>query len=538
MKLLKIGSSQSCDIVLHSKYVSSLHAEMILMDNGDIILVDKGSTNGTVVGNKKIEPNRDVKVRRGDLVRFGDADLVWDRVPSLPKNNNWKQVLNIGSNFRNDIVVNSGVVSRFHGALMIDKDNKVFIVDNNSTNGTQVNGMKIQPNKPHRLKKGDNVICGSEDITDQIAMYIKSSVPAWAAWLGGILAVAAVCIGVYFAMPYITGKGGGNENEGLAIGADGKTLPTITVQNAREAVVYVRAKFHFEVSVENNILDSEHKSLLVKETEHIPYQATAFFVDSLGRMATNRHVAVPWAEEYREEGLTETLISEYKKFINESLGVSSIDVLMTFAQDQAIKQLQRSELGQAIIEESEGYDDVMAKIETIRNSKVVISGKIDDITVGYAGKYYNYEDDFQRCHVLAESGTKDQDIAILELNDKVTPKNIRAVFWIDNIFEGTLEPQKDDLNLVGYPLGIEWNQSEETKSLEPSNKSTRCSKVPEYYVFEFQDNNINGSSGSPLFNAQGQLVGVLFSGIKGQAISKAVQAKWLKELYVKSGLKQ
>ena len=505
------------------------------MDNGDIILVDKNSTNGTTIGNKKIDPNREMKVRRGDYVRFGDTDLVWDRVPSLPKNTQWKQIINIGSNFRNDLVINSGVVSRFHCSLKIDNSGKAFIVDNESTNGTQLNGERIQPNKPYRVKKGDNVMCGSEDITDQIASYVKSSIPAWAAWLGGILAVAAVCVGVYFAITKFTGNG---DEEGTLIGANGKPLPTITVQNAREAVVYVRAKFHYEVSVENNILNSEHKSLLIKETEHIPYQATAFFVDTLGRMATNRHVAVPWEEEYREEGLTETLISEYKKFINESLQVSSIDVLMTFSPGDAIKQLNKSKLGQAIIEESEGFDDVMAKIETIRNSKVVIGGKVDDITVGYAGKYYNYEDDFQRCHVLAESGTKDQDIAILELNDKVTPKNIRAVFWIDNIFEDTLEPQKDDLNLVCYPLGIDWNQSEETKSLEPSNKSTRCSKVPEHNVFEFQDNNINGSSGSPLFNAKGQLVGVLYSGVKGQTISKAVQAKWLKELYVKSGLKQ
>lgn len=56
MKLLKIGSSSSNNIVLHSDFVSSYHAEMILLDNGDIILEDKNSKNGTFVGNQKLTP--------------------------------------------------------------------------------------------------------------------------------------------------------------------------------------------------------------------------------------------------------------------------------------------------------------------------------------------------------------------------------------------------------------------------------------------------------------------------------------------------
>ena len=38
MRLLKIGRDASCDIVLHSDKVSSLHAEITLMDSGDIFI--------------------------------------------------------------------------------------------------------------------------------------------------------------------------------------------------------------------------------------------------------------------------------------------------------------------------------------------------------------------------------------------------------------------------------------------------------------------------------------------------------------------
>ena len=58
MKIIKIGSSQSCDIVLDSNFVSSLHAEMTILDDGQIILEDKNSKNGTQVGNKRIEPGK------------------------------------------------------------------------------------------------------------------------------------------------------------------------------------------------------------------------------------------------------------------------------------------------------------------------------------------------------------------------------------------------------------------------------------------------------------------------------------------------
>ena len=52
MRLLKIGRDAGCDIVLHSDKVSSLHAEITLMNSGDIMLEDKGSRNGTFIMNQ------------------------------------------------------------------------------------------------------------------------------------------------------------------------------------------------------------------------------------------------------------------------------------------------------------------------------------------------------------------------------------------------------------------------------------------------------------------------------------------------------
>ena len=75
MRLIKIGRDASCDIVLYSDKVSSLHAELTLMNSGDILLEDKGSHNGTFIQNQAIKPGKPVNVRRGDAIRFADVEL-------------------------------------------------------------------------------------------------------------------------------------------------------------------------------------------------------------------------------------------------------------------------------------------------------------------------------------------------------------------------------------------------------------------------------------------------------------------------------
>ena len=75
MKLLRIGSAATCDIILDSEYVSALHAEITLLDNGEVTIADKGSLNGTFIGNKQIAPNQEVTIRRGTPIRCADGEL-------------------------------------------------------------------------------------------------------------------------------------------------------------------------------------------------------------------------------------------------------------------------------------------------------------------------------------------------------------------------------------------------------------------------------------------------------------------------------
>ena len=123
MRLIKIGSDTHNDIVLRSDKVSGLHAEIIILNNGDILLEDKGSLNGTFVMGQKIKPDTAVTVHRGDAIRLADTSLDWLQVPMAESNGKYRKLFGIGSNFRNEIQVSGGTVSRFHATLK--EDNKV-----------------------------------------------------------------------------------------------------------------------------------------------------------------------------------------------------------------------------------------------------------------------------------------------------------------------------------------------------------------------------------------------------------------------------
>ena len=120
MRILKIGSDPKNDIVLKSNTVSANHAELTLLNNGDIFIEDKNSTNGTFVRGQKIQPATEVSIKRSDVIRFADQELPWAQVPQVDEKD-YKRIIGIGNNFRNEIQVPGSTVSRFHATLKVDK---------------------------------------------------------------------------------------------------------------------------------------------------------------------------------------------------------------------------------------------------------------------------------------------------------------------------------------------------------------------------------------------------------------------------------
>ncbi|MEN6521469.1 MAG: FHA domain-containing protein [Armatimonadota bacterium] len=66
-----IGRENS-DVLVSHPTASRRHAKLTVSD-GKYILEDLGSTNGTYVGNRKVEPGQPVEIKPGDEIRFGSA---------------------------------------------------------------------------------------------------------------------------------------------------------------------------------------------------------------------------------------------------------------------------------------------------------------------------------------------------------------------------------------------------------------------------------------------------------------------------------
>ena len=78
-----IGRSKSCDVQLPERTVSARHAS-IRRRGSENLLIDEGSTNGTLVGSVKLPPQTPRIVRDGEIVRIGRIWLKLRFVAATP----------------------------------------------------------------------------------------------------------------------------------------------------------------------------------------------------------------------------------------------------------------------------------------------------------------------------------------------------------------------------------------------------------------------------------------------------------------------
>ncbi len=73
-----------------------------------------------------------------------------------------KQIFTIGSGNDVDYIIYKSSVSSNHASIFIKDTNEFYIVDNSSTNGTQVEGVSIEPMKMVTIENGDLITFGEE----------------------------------------------------------------------------------------------------------------------------------------------------------------------------------------------------------------------------------------------------------------------------------------------------------------------------------------------------------------------------------------
>lgn len=537
MRLLKVGRDASCDIVLHSDKVSSLHAEITILNNGDILLEDKGSRNGTFLMNKPIKPGTAVTVRRGDMIRFADVELQWSQIPMPENNSNFKALYGIGSNFRNEIQISGNTVSRFHATLKIGKDGKAYLQDH-SKNGTTVNGIKIVKGQNVRIKRSDAIVCGG------VPVDLKQFMPpvVWKKIVIG-LAAAAVLVGVIFGVKYVI------EYEG------------IKPKDYIPAVVYVQGTFAYQVKIVNDPFVPIFRKLNIKYPEEyfigkdakgnfgiieegnpyypITYSGTAFFISTDGKMMTNRHVACPW------ESLTEEEETEIQTVMRrEKDSELPVDALQTVSQIEAFfndlqRRAARSALSamqkRVLFLSQNGFslEELSTLIAQYKDSKIEITGLQTSLGVGYANKMYDSTDQLDPCVMILESGDDNIDLAILQLNSTKTPADVTKIIDVSKaiVDPNEINPLEETYYYIGYPSELGGvNLDNQDGGLKAHLNDVKISGVPGKYQVKLQGEVFGGASGSPILDKRGHLLGVINRSYRFTTTSEGVLAKHAKDL--------
>ena len=526
MRLLKIGRDNACDIVLHSNHVSSLHAELVLLDNGDMELEDKGSKNGTFIMNQPIAPGKAIKVNRGDAIRFGDTELQWSQVPMPEDNSAYKALWGIGTNLKNDLQLSGATVSRYHATVKLGRDGKMYIVDH-SKNGTTVNGQKITSHNPYRIRRKDAIVCGGVPVD-------TSGLPWPTDILGTILKVAAAVIivcgvgfGVYKLLPERDRTYTDTElnamyrnSVALAIGlchyevtsSYGNKISTehyLAVPRTQIYMDRIQEIIEEQSTIRQMELDEQLKILSAKNLDYIflgadrfsdledfvglfVYTGTAFFVSENGKhegkLITNLHIVKPW------------------------LFNSVLDQLRT-----ALKV-------------KYGTGAYVFNVEA--------HGVLDELLILPQGSIYSSENALL-CRVLSAGEDTQKDVALVQA-EKVRdlPMGISYVNVTDSmdVDEESLVPGLH-VYTIGFPVGMSYNglvqDTEDVKGLQAIGNGGQISQVDKEFDFMYNAVTTGGASGSPVFNEHGMLIGVHHAGLSKvmtQGYNTGIKAKYIREL--------
>lgn len=492
MKTIRIGRSHTNECILTHPSVSGNHAVLVL--DSEVLqgtLKDLNSTNGTFVNNKKIS---EARVSFTDTVRFGTEVMTVKEIVS--KAGRSREQINIplhaecktiGKGADNQIRFTQDDVSRKHALLYKTPSGDILIEDCGSTNGTYVNGIKVQR---QILRSGDKVtITRNYPLNWETCFHVEhQTVSRSSNW--AVAVVAVILLGVLGSAGYLYWK--------EFASWDKERIYT----RYNTSVCWVYAEYGYRIMLNGEDVTSGICQMCdLTPAKHLylndgklasgvqAAQGTAFFISEDGMLATNLHLASPWLYSSDAEKL--------EQFIN-----------------KIISQLSVSN-------------------PNLSRSKVEVIGELTDLFIIPNGLPIS-SNNMVKCSVKRASDDIDKDVAILQTDTRSLPVPVKQIIDIKEA-DASDEAVKEGrpLYTIGFPYGVDiaLNDNRELKNQVHGGAVTQNRGDNE---FGHDVATAGGASGSPILNDKGRLVGIHHAGMTGvtgaQGFNMAMKVKCILDL--------
>lgn len=274
---------------------------------------------------------------------------------------------------------------------------------------------------------------------------------------------------------------------------------------------------------------------------------TGFFINDKGTIITNRHVARPQLDMAKAKGAYMSLVKGVKEFLE--YGKSQMQ------QQYAELERQKSDCSYYDLNTNMYYYD-SDKLNEIKNQQNELEQSYNETTnileglngidpsslkiipvckigLAYNNTYVTSEEDFfgsNSCVVTKVSEKDDVDLAQIQLKNQTTPEKAyifdvlgekeqkKTIFERINDFMGK---NKDDeqlkidqqLYMIGYNAGLILGTTKQGIKVQMT--SGKLTQLPDGQRLLYSIPAVQGSSGSPILDASGNLVGVNFAKLNG-----------------------